>query len=517
MLSVYKPAPHKPESHEEVKPPFPYDSTPPAKPDTHVADEKPVTPPPKKPTDSKPAQTISNPPKSPSDDPDPLKTVYCTKSSSASKDLVQYALMIDAGSQGSRIHVYKFNNCGESSMLEYEVFEQTRPGLSAYAEDPLLAAESLDVLMDVALKTVPASLQSCTPVAVKATAGLRLLGKAASDKILKSVEHRLKDKYPFTLPGEDPVAIMDGKDEGVFAWITVNYLLKTIGNHVASDTPSYATLDLGGASTQIVFEPTFAPSSKDKLAEGDHKYELKFSGKTHTLYQHSYLGFGTMRARQSVHNLVAFMGEFGHPDAANKISKGEEVIMPNPCIAAGEKRVVEIDSVGWRERGNITMVGEDVGSYTACNRIIELIMAKDAICNVKPCSFNGAYQPSILDTFPKGGILTLSYFYDRISPLVPEGTSTLPISEIALLAQRVCAGKSSWKEHWGTNKLAMEELEGRPEHCLDLTFQHALLRLGYEFSDEREVRIEKKIDGVELGWALGAGIAMLDATLTCRA
>lgn len=63
----------------------------------------------------------------------------------------------------------------------------------------------------------------------------------------------------------------------------------------------------------------------------------------------------------------------------------------------------------------------------------------------------------------------------------------------------------------------MEELEDRPEYCLDLSFMHALLRLGYEFEDEREVRIEKKVDGTELGWCLGATISLLDGHLECRA
>ena len=68
--------------------------------------------------------------------------------------------MIDAGSTGSRIHVYRFNNCGPTPELENEIFEQTEKkpggsGLSSYKEDAEGAAKSLDPLMDVAMKNVP--------------------------------------------------------------------------------------------------------------------------------------------------------------------------------------------------------------------------------------------------------------------------------------------------------------------------------------------------------------------------
>lgn len=86
------------------------------------------------------------------------------------------------------------------------------------------------------------------------------------------------------------------------------------------------------------------------------------------------------------------------------------------------------------------------------------------------------------------------------------------------MAQDVCAGPKSWKKRWGNNKSAMSELEDRPEYCLDLTFMHALLGLGYELADERELMVEKKLRGVELGWALGAGLALVqNAKLTCTA
>ena len=137
---------------------------------------------------------------------------------------------------------------------------------------------------------------------------------------------------------------------------------------------------------------------------------------------------------------------------------------------------------------------------------------------MKPCSFNGVYQPSLLDTFPNGKVLLLSYFYDRLQPLLQSTTSNDPItvSTLSTLATQLCEGKPSWTKHWGSDKDLMAELEDRPEWCLDMTFMHALLRLGYEFGDERQVEIGKQIEGTELGWCLGATIALVGGEIVCR-
>ncbi|KAJ7745234.1 nucleoside phosphatase family-domain-containing protein [Mycena maculata] len=463
-------------------------------------------------------------------DPDPAKTTHCTAPHSPSAPLVQYALMLDAGSTGSRIHVYKFNNCGPSPAFEYETFKMTQPGLSSFAGRAQDAAASLDVLLAEALRVVPAALARCAPVAVKATAGLRLLPGSQAADILAAVRARLRGAYPFALPADDDAAaaVMDGADEGVFAWVTANYLLGLVTPESGPAGASVAVLDLGGASTQIVF----APVEGAPLREGDHKYELEFGRGKRVLYQHSYLGYGLMRARASVHRVVDFMGALHDgPDVGVKAGEAGKRVS-NACLARGTRRAVELAEAGGGAR-TVVMDGGDVGSFAACARIVALVLAKDAVCAVRPCAFGGVYQPALAEAFPAaaGRVLLLSYFYDRVAPLVPgregggggggggAGADTLSatVDTIKELGEAVCRGREAWLERWGARADVMAELEGRPEWCLDLTFMHGLLRTGYEFDGEREVMFGKKIAGTELGWCLGAGIKLVGGVdVQCR-
>ncbi|KAE9398325.1 hypothetical protein BT96DRAFT_976456 [Gymnopus androsaceus JB14] len=452
------------------------------------------------------------PPASFGKDPDPSKTTHCTAPYAAHLPLVQYALMIDAGLFVSRIHIYKFNNCGSSPSYEYEVSMQRQLGLYqfAFTGKPRDAAESLDVLLDRAVAVVPSSLRSCTPVAVKATAAARFLPQIKAT--LDAITIRINGKYPFKLHEPDGVVIMDGKDEGVYAWITANYLLNTIRADTPANTPTYAVLDLGGASTRIVFEPTFS-TPDSAMEEGEHKYELEFGGRKHVLYQHSYLGYGLTEARAHVHSLVDSMASLRNP-GAGAVGTAPAAI-GNPCLARGTKLNVDIRDKHTRK--TVVMDGEQIGSFDACNHIVELVMAKDSICELKPCSFNGVYQPSLFDTFASGKVLLLSYFFDRLRPLLFGIGPDITVSTIASLAKDVCLGRDAWVTRWGNRKAVMNHLEEQPEWCLDLTFMHSLLRLGYEFSDEQDIVTGKTIQGAELGWYLGAAIAMLGGgELKCR-
>jgi guanosine-diphosphatase len=429
--------------------------------------------------------------------------------------------MIDAGSTGSRIHVYRFNNCGATPELEDEVFKMTEKreggsGLSAYKADAEGAAKSLDVLMDTAMQSVPEEYKSCSPVAVKATAGLRLLGDEMSARIIDAVRERLETKYPFPVVSreKDGVVIMKGEDEGVYAWITTNYLLGKIGG--PDKTPTAAIFDLGGGSTQVVFQPTFKDAAgggmPDKLADGDHKYKLKFGGRDFTLYQHSHLGYGLMTARNAVHKFVVDNMHKSNKDSKEWLSSP----IPNPCITPGMSKTVNVTLAANHDLGpwvQVAMEGPQDALPAQCRALAEGILYKDAACNLAPCSFNGVHQPSLEKTFAREDVYIFSYFYDRTQPLgMPE---SFTLRELHDLTAKVCGGEKSWDAFANLRgeeeaSTVLDDLKGRPEWCLDLSFMNALLHTGYEMPIDREVRIAKKIKGNELGWCLGASLPLLE-------
>ncbi|OQU99932.1 hypothetical protein CLAIMM_05500 [Cladophialophora immunda] len=416
-------------------------------------------------------------------------TSRCSKPYDPSRPLVQYAIMIDAGSTGSRIHVYKFNNCGPTPELENEEFKMTekRPegsGLSSYKTDAEGAARSLDPLMEVAMASVPNEYKSCTPIAVKATAGLRLLGDEMSAKILEAVRNRLETHYPFPVVSREKggVEIMKGEDEGVFAWITTNYLLGKIGG--PDETPTAAVFDL----------------------EGDHKYNLKFGGREFELYQHSHLGYGLMSARKALHQLVLDRMHKQNPDSKAWLSNP----IPNSCITPGIQKKVVVEMPADHElSGEHTVIMEGpVDAIPAqCRALAEAILYKDKECTIAPCSFNGVHQPSLEKTFAREDVYIFSYFYDRTHDLgMPE---SFTLRELQDLTARVCGGEGSWDAFAGIEGV-LDDLRERPEWCLDLNFMSALLHTGYEMPIDREVKIAKKIKGNELGWCLGASLPLLE-------
>uniref|UniRef100_UPI00358F56EE nucleoside diphosphate phosphatase ENTPD5 n=1 Tax=Myxine glutinosa TaxID=7769 RepID=UPI00358F56EE len=368
-----------------------------------------------------------------------------------------YSVMFDAGSTGTRVHIFKFTqtNAAKLPQLAWEVFHSVKPGLSAYADHPEESVASVDSLLEVAKSSVPENHWRKTPVVLKATAGLRLLPESKSDALLQQMK-KLFDYCPFNLP-EDGIAIMDGIDEGIFSWMTINFLkgtLRSVQNQMMG------ILDLGGGSTQI----TFIPHKEKTLQEVHESYSTSFKmfNSTYKLYSHSYLGLGLMSARLAVLGGVESLA----------VENGRRLL--SPCLPSQYKSK-------WVHAGIAYKIGGVKGaSFKLCSQRVEKIIE------------GKVDHPNELKEHV---FYAFSYYFDRavdVGLITDENGGTLLVQHYEDKAKEVCDG------------MEFGNLASQPFLCIDLTYISALLQRGFGFPKYMELVLAKKVKDVETSWALGA-------------
>lgn len=394
----------------------------------------------------------------------------------------KFAVVIDAGSTGSRVHVYKFNSKLELQVVgeDLELFIQIKPGLSKYADEPSKGGDSLRELLDKAREVIPEALQKDTPVLVGATAGLRLLPGTQSEQLLEEVRKMLKD-YPFTFKS-DSVKILDGADEGSFAWMTVNYLLGKLGKDVPQ---TVGVVDLGGGSVQLTYAISDEVASK---APDNYVQKLSGMGQAYNVYVHSYLGFGLMAARAEV--LDRMGGDEGHP-----------------CLALGFDGKYE-----YGRKVHKAVAQNSGSSFKSCIDVTTDALNLKKECTFEKCSFNGIWNGG-------GGVgvkevFVASYFFDRASQLGVISDPSVPSARVtpkhfADAAEKVCSTPLSEM----ANVYPLVEPKDLGYVCLDITYQYTLMTVGLDIKPEQSVNLVKRIEykekQVEAAWPLGAAIASM--------
>ena len=179
----------------------------------------------------------------------------------------RYGIVFDAGSSGSRIHVYSWSTGGGGPKNDFNLIDddllKIKPGLSAYKDDPGAAGASLRPLLEHAKKRIPPALVSSAPAFLMATAGLRMVGEAKKDAILASVCTELAASG-FTFKCEW-ATLLSGQDEGLFGWVTVNYLLDRLYPPPASEP--VGTIDLGGGCNPYCIVKRFVAIPRQAFTE----------------------------------------------------------------------------------------------------------------------------------------------------------------------------------------------------------------------------------------------------------
>ncbi|XP_072799720.1 ectonucleoside triphosphate diphosphohydrolase 6 isoform X1 [Vicugna pacos] len=417
---------------------------------------------------------------------------------------VFYGIMFDAGSTGTRVHIFQFTRPhGETPTLTRETFRALTPGLSAYADDVEKSAPGIQELLGVAKRDIPSGLWQATPLVLRATAGLRLLPGEKAQKLLQKVKE-VFEASPF-LVGTDCVSIMNGTDEGVSAWITVNFLT---GGLRAPGRGSVGTLDLGGGSTQI----TFLPRVEGTLQTSPPGYltSLQMFNRTYKLYSYSYLGLGLMSAR-----LAVLGGKEGKP-----AEDGEELV--SPCLSPGFRGEWSHAEITYR------VSGQKAGAPAEARRPNRPPKGRAWVAVGSEQTAGPAVGPAALRArVPAGNLYQLcaarvseilrdkvhrteeakdvdfyafSYYYDlaaNVGLIDAEKGGSLVVADFEIAAKYVCRTAEAQPPH-------------NPFLCLDLTYVSLLLR-EFGFPRDKELKLTQKIDNVETSWALGATFHYIDS------
>eukprot|EP00698_Gefionella_okellyi_P017287 TRINITY_DN503_c0_g1_i1.p1 TRINITY_DN503_c0_g1~~TRINITY_DN503_c0_g1_i1.p1 ORF type:complete len:487 (-),score=87.14 TRINITY_DN503_c0_g1_i1:130-1590(-) len=381
-----------------------------------------------------------------------------------------YGVVIDAGSSGSRVHIYQWHHRRNAStspdVIEAPIFSEqkwsfsVRPGLSSYGTNPAGASASVQQLLDYAITLIPASKLQNVPVYVFATAGMRVLEEqhpiqcaAVLDAVRQTVA-----ASGFSYTNATQVRIITGQEEAVFGWVTINYALGLLG---AGQPPSstVGTLDLGGASTQIAFIPQTAPPLSASLVT------LTLLNAQYVIYAESFLGFGADEARFRVNASL--------PTTAGGM-------ITDPCVNTGYQQQVQAGR---------TLVGS--GDYVGCDAMMDSVALN--ITN-GATRINGALIPALSGSF----YAFSSYYY--VASFLGLGSSVNSASYSQSTSQ-FC--NMSWSDVLATYTQPSDEAF-LDTYCFVGTYVAALITRGLGFAVDTNLTVASSVADVETGWTLGA-------------
>ncbi|XP_006893061.1 PREDICTED: ectonucleoside triphosphate diphosphohydrolase 3 [Elephantulus edwardii] len=408
---------------------------------------------------------------------------------------LKYGIVLDAGSSRTTVYMYQWpaekeNNTGVVSQTFRCSVKGS--GISSYANNPEDVPKAFEDCMQKVKEQLPAHLHASTPIHLGATAGMRLLrlqNETAANGVLASIQNYFKSQ-PFDFRGAQ---IISGQEEGVYGWITANYLM---GNFLEKNlwhmwvhphgVETTGALDLGGASTQI----SFAVDEKAGLNTSDI-VQVSLYGYEYTLYTHSFQCFGRNEAEKRFLALLL-------QDSPTKTN------VTNPCYPRGyvttftEGHVFDslctqdLKPTSYSPNEIITFKG--TGDPWLCREKVASLFVFESCHDRDACSFNGVYQPKV-----EGPFVAFAGFYYTANALNLSGSFSLHTFN-----------SSTWSfclQNWSKLPLLLAKFEEEyaRSYCFSAHYIYHLLIGGYRFTEETwpQIHFKKEVGNSSIAWSLG--------------
>ncbi|KAJ3105091.1 Golgi apyrase [Phlyctochytrium planicorne] len=452
----------------------------------------------------------------------------------------QYGIVIDAGSSGSRLLVYswidpkKSKLLGQSGIITIDKGAQTgsewihsiEPGISSLASQP--SYDNVDTylkpLLEFAAAAVPKAKIPSTPLYLFATAGMRLISESAQGSILINACESTQ-QYGFSLVRgcNSHFRVISGRLEGIFGWLTVNYLKGGFGKQESApptDMATFGFLDMGGASTQIAFEP-------DKKAMEDHPSDLTSVklrtvagiGLKFNVFSTTFLGFGVNEARKR------YMQSLLQPNAETHIEnhlrlrqENKEIVNTNaknapssvsdPCLPSGLllENTLEDKSAATHFLGT--------GSLSGCLSLQLPLLNKSSPCTTSPCFFNGVHGPPATFKESRPYLGASEYFYTPHSVYdLPEG----PLDPAAFEKETSSYCATPWTDllqKFESKVWPHADIKRVQMQCFKSAWLLTILHEGFGApKNMTTVEPVNEINGFSVSWTLGAMVIHVSGTI----
>uniref|UniRef100_A0A8C1INH4 nucleoside-triphosphate phosphatase n=1 Tax=Cyprinus carpio TaxID=7962 RepID=A0A8C1INH4_CYPCA len=444
---------------------------------------------------------------------------------------LNYGLVVDCGSSGSRVFVYTWprHNGNPHELLDIKqmrdknrkpVVMKIKPGISEYASTPDKASDYISPLLSFAAQHIPKNKHQETPLYILCTAGMRVLPESQQEALLEDLRTDIPVNFNF-LFSDSHVEVISGKQEGVYAWIGINFVLGRF-NHVEDEHEAVVevqvpgsdqqetlvrkrtagVLDMGGVSTQIGYEvpksvsfasPQQEEIAKNLLAEFNLGCDAHRTEHVYRVYVSTFLGFGGNAARQRYEeNLISTT------QIRNKLlgqHQGESADSPilDPCLPADLQ-----DEVGPQEQ-RVHLRG--TGDFDRCRLLLQPFLNHTNDTNT---SLNGVYQPPI--DFTNSQFYGFSEFYYCTEDVLRMG-GDYNSSKYSNAAKSYCATQwKTLKERFDRGLYASHADQHRLKYqCFKSAWMYEVLHSGFAFPAAYEnLRTALLVYDKEVQWTLGA-------------